>query len=173
MCWRCFSSSLAGWQTHNQEALAGDMRRMPSGLWGSVGWDMHVSSRGIQGQNHRGSCSLMLLAQLSNEKSKQRVRSGVSTHPDFLIQLSAIPAAGPPAFQNVGLVRIEEASAIRWPTAFRKGFCDQKPMHRLARQLQAARNLPLGERLLVERADGDISGMTIGATDLRWRFFRR
>src|SRR5258708_38028772 len=86
-------------------------------------------------------------------------------------ELGPVPAPRLPALENVGFVRIKDTATIRRSAALRKGFCDQKPMHRPARHLQAAGDLSLGDRLLVERADSFIACRAIGATDPRWSFF--
>src|SRR5205823_1232334 len=129
--------------------------------------DRQLSFKGSQGQDRGGSCPLMLLAELAHEAAKQRGGSGVSTHPDLMIELSPIPAPRLPTVENVGFVRIKDTATIRRSAALRKGCCDQKPTHCPAGHLEAASNLSLRERLLVERAHGFIACRAISATDLR------
>src|SRR5579859_4976058 len=71
-----------------------------------------------------------------------------------------------PALEDVGLIGIKETSSIGRSASFWKGLCDKEPMHRLPRHLQAARNFPLGEGLLMENSDSLITRRPIGAAHL-------
>ncbi len=98
-----------------------------------------MSFRGIQGEGRRGSRPLMLLAQLANEEPKQRVSSNISAQLDLLIELGPIPAPGLPTFEDVRLVRIKDASAIRGPVALGEGLRFQKARDGVTRQLHSER----------------------------------
>jgi len=108
----------------------------------------------------------MLFAQMDYKIAKQRVRTGIAELFDLFQELRAVPAPGLPAFEDVGLVGVENASAIRWLAALRKGLGLEKLPHRVTRQRETARNLSLGDQLLMERADSLIARVPIRAADL-------
>jgi hypothetical protein len=101
------------------------------GLWweGTRGADRTLSRGEFEG--HGDSCDLMLRAHLGHKVAKQRIRTGIAELFDFFQELRAVPAPRLPTFEDVGLVEVEDAPTIGWPTAFRKYLSLQKLTYRV------------------------------------------